>query len=729
MLARYRPAGSGKTSAVPQLRWSLLAILIISVQWAAAPGLLADWRDDIGFIPDGGQPLPLVTYIPRGDSGWFYRKGLSEPTSTPAEWRALDFAVDATWQGGTAPIGYGDGDDATTLTDMRRSYSSVYLRKEFLIEGAIPESLLLRLYVDDGAAVWINGHEVARRHVPEGELAHNSIAFLNEASWERALLIDCNEYLVEGTNVLAILAINQSVTSSDFSIDVELLSPRVSLLQVEAIEEIEQPPESENFEARFLPQPYLSQETDETMAIAVPDIGERFSGSWNFSGQQFFIGSSSDDLVYATPSIHARTVGNALYGASTSLYPSLPEVELYTASDWANRIIGVRDSPPPLVEDAPIQNHSWVGATDGEEFTTEDAIDLLARLDYLIERDGVICIVGINNGSGTTVPEILAPAFNVISVGITTGDHSRGGTPQALAQPGRIRPDLVVPQNRTSWAAASVSSAAALLFDDILRRPKDRLDASRPQVMKALLLAGASTSEFVEWTHTPATPLDPILGAGELDIGNSRRILLSEKASEDRPQDAAWGFATASPGRKTSFPIMIPEGMTGSRFKASLCWHRQVENTSTTAIFDPTPTLADLTFKLVSGSGEEVGTSAAPIGTIEHLSLSSLASGDYALEITTDRPIDFGIAWDLETTPSQEPASTLVPRILIVIEGETVTAQVQNLMQGSAYRLEQSDDLQNWKSVWNFKATNSVMEWQPEEALPDRLFIRALLLE
>ena len=70
------------------------------------------------------------------------------------------------WIQGQTPIGYGGGEN-TVLTDMRGPsinlsppYSSIYLRRKFIVEsGKIPSRLLLRTYIDDGAIIWINGHE------------------------------------------------------------------------------------------------------------------------------------------------------------------------------------------------------------------------------------------------------------------------------------------------------------------------------------------------------------------------------------------------------------------------------------------------------------------------------------------------------------------------------------------------------------------------------------------
>ena len=179
------------------------------------------WRTSGSTIDSG--PGPETTYVAPADTSWRYRKGTSEASSPTSAWRTIGFNEDATWTTGQTPIGYGDGDDNTVLSDMRSNYWSVYLRREFVVDPLeIPQQLRLRLYVDDGAVVWINGQEVERAHVPSGDLAFDDAAQNHEAAWEEFILTGANTYLVGGTNVIAVHALNGTLTSSDFSIDVSL---------------------------------------------------------------------------------------------------------------------------------------------------------------------------------------------------------------------------------------------------------------------------------------------------------------------------------------------------------------------------------------------------------------------------------------------------------------------------------------------------------------------------
>ena len=179
-----------------------------------------NWRGAAGAsnLPD--QPVRL---LPAADGDWLYRKGTSEASSPDDAWRAENFATDATWLAGQTPLGYGDNDDNTVLSDMRGSYSSVYLRNSFTLTE-LPPALTVRVYADDGGIVWINGQEVARVSVSPGDKAFDDFAVNHEAVWEEIVVSDLSMLKV-GKNTVAVHGLNTTLSSSDMSIDVEVLIP------------------------------------------------------------------------------------------------------------------------------------------------------------------------------------------------------------------------------------------------------------------------------------------------------------------------------------------------------------------------------------------------------------------------------------------------------------------------------------------------------------------------
>jgi hypothetical protein len=175
------------------------------------------------------EPFPPVPVIESQSTDWHYRKGTSQP---PSDWREIGFTEDGTWLIGQTSIGFGDGDDNTFLDDMQYNYTTVYLRHAFEIgpgEG-IPDTLTLRIYVDDGCIISINGQEVDRIRVSDGDKSYNDVGqWTGDAQWEESELTNASAYLTVGTNILAIHALNTSLDSSDFSIDVELSRPPLSM--------------------------------------------------------------------------------------------------------------------------------------------------------------------------------------------------------------------------------------------------------------------------------------------------------------------------------------------------------------------------------------------------------------------------------------------------------------------------------------------------------------------
>lgn len=175
-------------------------------------------------LPTDGDSEPTpVTLVPR-EAMWKYFKGRSEPSDPVENWRQTAFN-DADWSSGQTSIGFADNDDNTVLSDMYKSYVTVYMRKSFTVSDVSRlENLALHVYVDDGCVIWINGIEVARPHCPDGEIGYNqAMANNHEAGdYEAFVLPSPYHYLVDGTNVIAVQGVQSSQSSSDFSLDVSL---------------------------------------------------------------------------------------------------------------------------------------------------------------------------------------------------------------------------------------------------------------------------------------------------------------------------------------------------------------------------------------------------------------------------------------------------------------------------------------------------------------------------
>jgi hypothetical protein len=164
------------------------------------------------------------------NSSWKYFKGTAEAASpNNAAWRTNGFN-DASWLTGQAPFYYENDPGSATaytgntlLSDMNGNYTCIFLRQKFVVTNlAAVSQLQLNALSDDGFIAWLNGQEIARFNMPAGTVAYNgtSAGSLNEPIPTASFVIsDPANYLVTGTNILAVQAFNSSLGgSSDFVI-------------------------------------------------------------------------------------------------------------------------------------------------------------------------------------------------------------------------------------------------------------------------------------------------------------------------------------------------------------------------------------------------------------------------------------------------------------------------------------------------------------------------------
>ncbi len=191
--------------------------------WALLPIGTNGWT--FSSTEGGDRPLLVVEYVAEDDlplisvgDDWRYLKGRAPP---PADWHALDFTPDDEWLIGPTGIGYGDGDDATILSDMEDNYLTVYARREFEVTSAAAVGrLVLDIDYDDGFVAYLNGDEVARSAsmgAAGSPVAYNTAASSHDAGAVESFTIGTDS-LRDGTNVLAIEVHNSTLGSSDLSL-------------------------------------------------------------------------------------------------------------------------------------------------------------------------------------------------------------------------------------------------------------------------------------------------------------------------------------------------------------------------------------------------------------------------------------------------------------------------------------------------------------------------------
>lgn len=152
------------------------------------------------------------------NTSWKYIR----PTAAIANWHLPTFN-DAAWTNGIGGIGYGDGDDATTITNPT---TTLYMRKSFnIVDTAAIKSAVFCMDYDDGFVAFLNGKEFARANMPTAQVWNTLALTSAEAQMYQgnlpsyfvinALAVD--SLLTNGTNVLSIEVHNFVTNSNDMS--------------------------------------------------------------------------------------------------------------------------------------------------------------------------------------------------------------------------------------------------------------------------------------------------------------------------------------------------------------------------------------------------------------------------------------------------------------------------------------------------------------------------------
>ncbi len=391
-----------------------------------------------------------------------------------------------------------------------------------------------------------------------------------------------------------------------------------------------------------------------------------------FSGKTLTVKSTGTGL-----SGHATTVGAYFYGNS-SIIPSTAAVDSYNATNWVGTdFLNYNTANPPTTETRRVQNHSWISNfdTSGGTFAqiNNSVANINQRLDFAINRDGFLAVVGANNGTSTVLPDLMCQAYHGLAVGLTSGAHSAGLT--AYDGVGRMKPDLVAYESLTSFATPQVSSAAGLISEKLrLTSYSTALaTADYPRLTKALLLAGATKDSLSSWIRaSTAHPYDKVYGAGALNGLLAYRILAAgpqTASSTTTVAETGWAVATVrsttTAANRTYF-FDIPAGTNNARFSCALTWHRVVPSSNLTSFGSiSAPANLDLGLYAVAAGtttiGAQLDASLSTVDNVEHLYQASLAPGRYALQVSSasTTPTAYALAWRSSPTVTVVATSSI----------------------------------------------------------------------
>ena len=165
---------------------------------------------------------------------WRY---LDDGSDQGTAWRDPGFD-DGAWSTGRSQLGYGDGDEDSLVGfggDPLNKFITTYFRHEFQVPdpGSL-QGLTLHLMRDDGAIVYLNGAEVFRNGLPAGPVDHLTPANITVgAPAEDTFLVVAldPDDIDPGDNLIAVEIHQVSGTSSDITLEVELLTGPPDILR------------------------------------------------------------------------------------------------------------------------------------------------------------------------------------------------------------------------------------------------------------------------------------------------------------------------------------------------------------------------------------------------------------------------------------------------------------------------------------------------------------------
>ncbi|HOR39968.1 MAG TPA: CotH kinase family protein, partial [Paludibacteraceae bacterium] len=173
---------------------------------------------DRKFVPMEEQVLVSSTTI------WKY---VDAGEDLGSDWKEIDFD-DTEWKTGTAPLGYntnGNERYATVLdygSDKSNKYISYQVRTLFEKPTADFRQFTIQLVADDGIIVYLNGKEIIRQNMPDGEIAYTTLAQSGITSIDTINYQLDGSLLQNGTNTIAVSVHQVTLNSSDIYFDMKL---------------------------------------------------------------------------------------------------------------------------------------------------------------------------------------------------------------------------------------------------------------------------------------------------------------------------------------------------------------------------------------------------------------------------------------------------------------------------------------------------------------------------
>lgn len=356
-------------------------------------------------------------------------------------------------------------------------------------------------------------------------------------------------------------------------------------------------------------------------------------------------GSGAFPNHVGSESSHADLVAQNFFGQGTGVATGVRHVGNYETDYFFASVI------LPLVPlTSRVINQSF-------EFGYHNAAQDLAYDDYIALYHTVV-LSGVGNGGAVLTP---ADCYNGLGVA-AYGGNSRVG-PSA---DGRCKPDITSPGGLTSFSTPLVSGAAAILIQAGRRQGVNAVAALDSRTVKALLLNGAAKP--AGWTHTATSPLDPVYGAGIVNISNSYADLAG-----GRHPPAALGLSevTGHPPLTSGAAIAVEQGWDYRRIESNasdqgvshyLIATTGTGNLVTTLVWNKgfkAAAINRLGLYVYGAGGALLASSISAVDNVQQIYLTGLSPGIYELEVVKIAgPLGsagvvspretYALAWDFE---------------------------------------------------------------------------------
>ncbi|UOB17273.1 LamG-like jellyroll fold domain-containing protein [Abyssalbus ytuae] len=194
---------------------------VIAVELHQADATSSDLRFDIEVnyeLP----PLEVTEYPLQKDQQWYYfDKGTGLDTE---DWTSPAYN-NLAWDRGYAPLGYGDpvNTELSFGPNASDKYITYYFAKDINIDlSSLTDLVEFGLRRDDGAIVYVNGVEVFRHNLPDGNIDYLTTAPTAMGGIDENIYFIANipkTIFTEGVNRIAVEVHQQSGTSSDLRFD------------------------------------------------------------------------------------------------------------------------------------------------------------------------------------------------------------------------------------------------------------------------------------------------------------------------------------------------------------------------------------------------------------------------------------------------------------------------------------------------------------------------------